>query len=474
MGDRKNQLTTPLSPIVHSRLNERTDLQNLNDRFASYIESVRILQGDNSRLQATLESAQESYDREKLAMKKLYEEKLAETRKSLQEISSEKAKLSIEYTQALVNNDNLKCELGSLRQKFEETQENLKNETVVRVDLETTVRLIREEIILRDQLHNEELDETLRQVNTSDIHDITDDNDQLQESLQELRDQCANQIRFNRNELESLLDDVMRKERDFLQRENKSLSSALECSSNRNDVTHMRIGELEKLNGALNTQIHHLELTLEEEKSRCGHNAAELKTIRQEMESLLIKYQNLKEENVSLCLELAAFNKLLCNEEQCSKFEPGTKRCRQDIGFINDRTVTSSSMGNIEIVDIDSAGKFVKLRNISENEAISLGGWKLKRQADALETIYEFGSSDKVDAAADLTVWSADSGVSASLVDILDAEKWIAGNETKITLVNGSGKEEAKRIQKKVSRRCDGLCRANEEAEKKEQKCKVM
>lgn len=65
--------------------------------------------------------------------------------------------------------------------------------------------------------------------------------------------------------------------------------SADQIRSNRNDVTHMRIGKLEKMNAALNAQIHHLEFTLEEDKSRCGQKAAELKTIRKEMESILKK-----------------------------------------------------------------------------------------------------------------------------------------------------------------------------------------
>ncbi len=42
---------SPSSPSRISRLREKEDLQNLNDRLAIYIETVRTLQSENTRLQ---------------------------------------------------------------------------------------------------------------------------------------------------------------------------------------------------------------------------------------------------------------------------------------------------------------------------------------------------------------------------------------------------------------------------------------
>lgn len=43
---------------------------------------------------------------------------------------------------------------------------------------------------------------------------------------------------------------------------------------------------------------------------------------------------------------------------------------------LSDYSVNSSSKGDIEIIDVDAEGQYVKLRNKSNNE-ISLGGWQV-------------------------------------------------------------------------------------------------
>lgn len=470
-----NQLTIPSGAIIR-RLEEVAEPKNLNDRFAAFIESKRALEVENSRLNAALESLMEGNEREKVAMKKLYDEKLAEVRKQLNEVTVHKAKLKIELNEAIVDNYNLKSEADKFRLQLQESQENLQNEIIARVNSDNVVQTLREKLLLKDEIHKEQMNETRRQMSTSEINGGFKEqyNAELQESLQEIRHQFENQIRSSREEVKLLLDGTMKKERNCLQRENNSLSSALEYSSNRTGLNHLRIKELEKLNAASNAQIVHLESALDQEKTRSAETAHELKTLRRKMKLQLTKHQNLLNVNAALSLELATFNELLCKEQQCPKLEPGAKRYRRDVGLIMDHTVTSSSTGNIEIVEVDSSRKFIKLHNKSDNEMVLLGGWKLIRQTGGNETVHQFDSKVQINAAADLIVWSADSGVFVMPGDILDAQKWIEGDEMKLTLVNCTGKEEAKRVQKKISPRQDEIRQPDEEAEKNAQKCKVM
>lgn len=83
----------PVSPARLSRIQERTELQNLNDRLASYIDKVRNLETENSKLKVQIQKSYES--REIHSIKKLYESELGDTRNSLDAIAKEKAQLEL-------------------------------------------------------------------------------------------------------------------------------------------------------------------------------------------------------------------------------------------------------------------------------------------------------------------------------------------------------------------------------------------
>src|SRR5699024_5025604 len=71
----------PVSPTRLSRIQERTELQHLNDRLATYIERVRNLESENSKLRVQVQKSLES--REVNSIKKLYDAELGDTRATL-------------------------------------------------------------------------------------------------------------------------------------------------------------------------------------------------------------------------------------------------------------------------------------------------------------------------------------------------------------------------------------------------------
>lgn len=87
---------SPLSPTRHSRLAEKADLQNLNDRLATYIDKVRSLESENARLTMEVQTSQESVTREVSNIKQMYEAELGDARRLLDETAREKAKLEID------------------------------------------------------------------------------------------------------------------------------------------------------------------------------------------------------------------------------------------------------------------------------------------------------------------------------------------------------------------------------------------
>ena len=63
-SSRSKSRSSPLSPTRISRLKEKQDLQDLNNRLAAYIDRVRHLETENSRLNVQIETIQESVKKE--------------------------------------------------------------------------------------------------------------------------------------------------------------------------------------------------------------------------------------------------------------------------------------------------------------------------------------------------------------------------------------------------------------------------
>ena len=100
---------SPLSPTRYSRLQEKQDLQNLNDRLACYIEKVRHLESENSRLTREVQTSQETVTREVSNIKSMYEHELSDARKLLDDTARERAKLEIDTKRLWDDNEDLKA-----------------------------------------------------------------------------------------------------------------------------------------------------------------------------------------------------------------------------------------------------------------------------------------------------------------------------------------------------------------------------
>ena len=93
---RTDRSPSPLSPIKISRTEEKRSLAGLNDRLASYIDKVRSLELENSKLEQQVTSIEETTTREVTSVRSLYDKELSQARKALDEVAKEKAKWEIE------------------------------------------------------------------------------------------------------------------------------------------------------------------------------------------------------------------------------------------------------------------------------------------------------------------------------------------------------------------------------------------
>ena len=88
--------STPLSPTRITRLQEKEDLQELNDRLAVYIDRVRSLETENAGLRLRITESEEVVSREVSGIKAAYEAELGDARKTLDSVAKERARLQKE------------------------------------------------------------------------------------------------------------------------------------------------------------------------------------------------------------------------------------------------------------------------------------------------------------------------------------------------------------------------------------------
>jgi len=105
--------------VIAQREKEKRDLQELNDRFASYIERVRFLEADNKRLQSIIDTLKVKFEQLEVTLKEMYEAELTAARKTIDETTKAKAEVELRVAR-------LEEELADYRNKYEnEVREHL-------------------------------------------------------------------------------------------------------------------------------------------------------------------------------------------------------------------------------------------------------------------------------------------------------------------------------------------------------------
>lgn len=448
---------------------------NLNDRLACYIERVRFLEQENSKLSLELSSCKETGVREVASLKAIYENELADARKLLDETARDKAKLEIDVKRYWEENDQLRVKLNKkvkelteldkevranearcvelsanyntlfaekkklqeelretdmeaarLRKSFESMRKDLEHETLIRVDLENNIQSLREEITFKDQVHTQELSESKmrRQTEISEIDGYLMDQyeTKMQQTLQELREQYETQLNMNRDEMSELYD--------------------------------VRIQNLESRLAQERVQHEDERRKLEMEVNR----------LRDDMAVQLKEYQDLMDIKISLDMEIAAYDRLLSSEETRLNITPTVtstssaglstssrlfrtpsyKRKRTALDDSMDYSVTSSATGDLELAECDPEGKFVKVHNKS-NQTQKLEGWQIVRKTETTEMKFKFPKGAKIEGGSTVTIWSASSNQKVDGPEslLMKGQTWISGDNVSTKLLNQDGEEVA-------------------------------
>nr|XP_025963703.1 glial fibrillary acidic protein isoform X2 [Dromaius novaehollandiae] len=290
------------SEFRETRTNEKVEMMELNDRFASYIEKVRLLEQQNKVLVVELNQAR---DQEPSRLADIYQEELRDLRHHVEQLATAKARLEIER-------DNLAEDLGGLRQKLQDE-----------VDLERRVGSLQEEITFLRKVHDEELRELQEQLAQHQVHIEMDvSKPDLTAALREIRTQYESMAASNIQETEEWYKSKFADLTDAAARHAEALRLAKQEANDYRRQLQALTCDLEALRGSNES----LERQLREMEDRYALETAgyqdtvlrleeDIRSLKEEMARHLQEYQDLLNVKLALDIEIATYRKLLEGEE---------------------------------------------------------------------------------------------------------------------------------------------------------------
>ncbi|XP_011928367.1 PREDICTED: lamin-B2 isoform X2 [Cercocebus atys] len=368
---------TPLSPTRLSRLQEKEELRELNDRLAHYIDRVRALELENDRLLLKISEKEEVS-----GIKALYESELADARRVLDETARERARLQIEIGKlraeldevnksakkregeltvaqgrvkdleslfhrsevelaaALSDKRGLESDVAELRAQLAKAEDGhavakkqLEKETLMRVDLENRCQSLQEELDFRKSVFEEEVRETRRR-HERRLVEVDSSRQQeydfkMAQALEELRSQHDEQVRLYKLELEQTYQAKLDSAKLSSDQNDKAASAAreeLKEARMRLESLSYQLSSLQKQASAAEDRIRELEEAMAGERDKfrkmLDAKEQEMTEMRDVMQQQLAEYQELLDVKLALDMEINAYRKLLEGEEERLKLSP--------------------------------------------------------------------------------------------------------------------------------------------------------
>ncbi|XP_076093506.1 retrograde protein of 51 kDa-like isoform X5 [Mytilus galloprovincialis] len=358
--------------VLDTRAKEKTEMNVLNERFASYIEKVRFVEAQNKALLAEIDRLKKQKNFDASEIKELYEQEIADSRKIIDDLSDEKAKfdatlvslqdqlederrdrINAEKTVDDLSNKidrlndqlgNNEGELANLRLRIETLEDenarlkkdkrtlqddigriraDLDEETCKRIQAEMKLQTAEEDCKFQINIYEAEIAELkamLDRDRSIEMKDIW--KGEISKAINELNAQYATEVDRIQAEMQKNYEMQMNEMRAGLNRDNMETMSAREESKKvKGKLNELQplISQLQAENAMLKSRLDGLQAQYDDEcrehESDVQRLQSSIERLQMEMDTVLQELQILQDAKLSLELEIAAYRKLLEAEE---------------------------------------------------------------------------------------------------------------------------------------------------------------
>ncbi|XP_062264900.1 glial fibrillary acidic protein [Platichthys flesus] len=332
LGSPADRLDFPAESLMkaqfkETRTNEKLEMMGLNDRFASFIDKVRLLEQQNKLLGVELNQVK---GREPSHLGDIYQEELRELRRQVDGLTNGKARLEIER-------DNLAADVGTLKQRLQDEiglrqdaennlnafRQDVDEASLNRVQLERKIDALQDEINFLKKIHDEEIRDIQEQIMCQQVHvDLDVSKPDLTAALRDIRVQYETMASSNMQETEEWYRSKFADLTDAANRNAEALRQAKQEANEYRRQVQVVTCDMEALRGANDS----LERQLREMEDRFAMETAgyqdtvnrleeEIHALKDEMARHLQEYQDLLNVKLALDIEIATYRKLLEGEE---------------------------------------------------------------------------------------------------------------------------------------------------------------